>query len=305
MGLLSVLFRLIFTIFLVGVAGGIFIVVIGLLAVLTHVPIWSLLCFAAFLLTLVSFVLFGLARVTSILCFAFVVFFAVALGVSFATLDTVYVQENIDAQIRAHAGVALITGSTRGIGFDVAECLIRNNWTVFLHGRSVAAMREAAAKLPQGPGAAVVVEKGAELDSFEQVREFAAAVLKHPQGEKLSAAFFNAGVGYPMKDKSKDGQLDWITQTNYLSHELLFDLLSGPLTRNKGRAVHVSSANGAGATTMGDDDLLDFRRSVAYTDAYGRTKLLQVIGAMAASKRHPKIRVTVEKCIFDFCLVFL
>jgi hypothetical protein len=51
------------------------------------------------------------------------------------------------ATIGAAPGVALVTGSTRGIGHAVARTLLEAGWTVFLHGSSLESMQAAASSL--------------------------------------------------------------------------------------------------------------------------------------------------------------
>lgn len=154
-------------------------------------------------------------------------------------------------------------GQVRCFYTVVAFCFDRFEHPVFLHGRSQAAMKEAASNLPKGPGSAIVVGVGADLSSFADVRAFVKAVLAHPDSKKLSLLLFNAGIGNPPNSdvRSADG-FDFITQSNYLSHELMFSLLQPIVSANRGTVVHTSSGVASLVPFLTHSEITDFKKSV-------------------------------------------
>jgi hypothetical protein len=189
------LFRLAVTIIFGGLFGMVYPVVVAHMATTTHAPVISIVSLLSFLAAAVVFVLTGFSkhfRLVSILC---AVAFAAMFGVSYGTETSLYKEQKIDELLHKNAGVALVTGSTRGMGVDVVHELVEAGWTVFLHGRSSASMRGVQKQLPKGPGKTIALDVGADLTSFSEVNSFADAVLAHPLSEKLSLLILNAGMG--------------------------------------------------------------------------------------------------------------
>lgn len=88
---------------------------------------------------------------------------------------------------------ALITGGSKGIGYGIAESLIKEGWHVAITGRSSSSLDEAVNKLKQ-------LNKDHVIGVLADVRNFAqqqAAVdqVLHTWGQ-LDALIANAGVGY-------------------------------------------------------------------------------------------------------------
>jgi hypothetical protein len=160
MGFLGVLVRLVVVAFLYGAVGLFFPVFIAHLAIIGHLPALTLVSFGLFLLSTILFIVFGFGRAVRWTLFLFFLTFAVALGTSLATLEKKYDEENVAALLRnpglcfvcffcfvfflfcflkkkkkKKKGFALVTGSTRGIGFEVSKELIASGWTgsLFLH----------------------------------------------------------------------------------------------------------------------------------------------------------------------------
>lgn len=89
--------------------------------------------------------------------------------------------------------VALVTGGTKGIGYGVAEALVRENVNVAITGRSKASADEAASKLNRlGQGEAIgLVADARNLADQQKVVD---AILK--KWGKLDVLIANAGIGY-------------------------------------------------------------------------------------------------------------
>jgi len=85
----------------------------------------------------------------------------------------------------------LITGSTRGIGFAIANALLQQGATVGLHGRSAASVENAAQSLPHHSGRLITLH--ADLAEPEN----AAVVLRDfvKQADRIDGLVNNAGTG--------------------------------------------------------------------------------------------------------------
>ncbi len=168
--------------------------------------------------------------------------------------------------------VVLITGSTGGLGREVARRLAARGAHVIVHGRS----RERGTALVEeiereGVGSARFY--AADLASLDQVRELGREILR--DYDRLDVLLNNAGIGSapPERLLSEDGH-EYRFQVNYLSHFLLTRLLLPRLTESApSRIVNVSSL--AQAPIDFDDVMLekDFRGG----RAYAQSKLAQVM----------------------------
>ncbi len=168
--------------------------------------------------------------------------------------------------------VVLITGSTGGLGREVARRLAARGAHVIIHGRN----RERGTALVdeierEGVGSARFY--AADLASLEQVRGLAHQILR--DYDRLDILVNNAGVGSAPDERllSEDGH-EYRFQVNYLSHFLLTRLLLPRLVASApSRIVNVSSL--AQAPIDFDDVMLekDFRGG----RAYAQSKLAQVM----------------------------
>ena len=149
--------------------------------------------------------------------------FALA-GLVGASLVTVPIA---DAQSPARPGpdqqVVLVTGSTSGLGREVARRLASLGAHVIVHGRN----RERGMALVdeigrEGKGSARFY--AADLASFDQVRDFGAAILR--DYDRLDVLVNNAGIGSAPNERllSEDGH-EYRFQVNYLSGFLLTHML--------------------------------------------------------------------------------
>ncbi len=168
--------------------------------------------------------------------------------------------------------VVLITGSTGGLGREVARRLAARGAHVIIHGRN----RERGTALVdeierEGVGSARFY--AADLASLEQVRGLARQILR--DYDRLDILVNNAGVGSAPDERllSEDGH-EYRFQVNYLSHFLLTRLLLPRLVASApSRIVNVSSL--AQAPIDFDDVMLEenFRGG----RAYAQSKLAQVM----------------------------
>jgi NAD(P)-dependent dehydrogenase (short-subunit alcohol dehydrogenase family) len=167
----------------------------------------------------------------------------------------------------------LITGSTDGMGREVAMRLGALGAHVIVHGRSAARGAEVVAEINAGPGTAEFYQ--ADLANLDEVRELAArVVLNHQQ---LHLLINNAGIGSGFADGrrtvSTDGY-EMIFQVNYLAHYLLTDLLL-PVIKASAPARIVNVASGAQAPINFEDIMLE--QAFEGRTAYAQSKLAQIL----------------------------
>jgi len=183
------------------------------------------------------------------------------------------VLEGIGAASAPGQRVVLITGSTNGLGREVARTLAARGDHVILHGRSVERGAELLAEIEaQGKGSARFYP--ADFASLQQVRTLADAVLRdYP---RLDALVNNAGIALirePGRQLTADGH-EAHFQVNYLSGYLLTRLLLPRLRESApARIVNVSSLSEA----TPDFDNLMLEQDYSPWRAYGQSKLAQVM----------------------------
>lgn len=175
--------------------------------------------------------------------------------------------ENIPSQ----AGrIAIVTGSSSGIGYETARVLANKQAEVILAVRNLDKGNTALAKiLQQNPDAKVKVLE-LDLANLASVKNFAANFKANYS--QLDLLINNAGVMIPPYTKTIDG-FELQFGTNHLGHFALTGQLLSLLINTRGsRIVNVSSA----AHAMGNLDLDDLhweKRSYAKWKAYGDSKL--------------------------------
>ncbi len=179
-----------------------------------------------------------------------------------------------EAQATPRAGqqVALVTGSTSGLGHELAIRLGSMGMHVIVHGRNrERGMEVVEAITNQGVGSARFYR--ADLASFEQVREFGEAILR--DYERLDILINNAGIASTPGGRavSEDGH-ELIFQVNHLSHFLLTRMLLPRLLASApSRIVNVSS----GAQQPIDFDDVMLENGFSSGRAYAQSKLAQVL----------------------------
>jgi NAD(P)-dependent dehydrogenase (short-subunit alcohol dehydrogenase family) len=168
--------------------------------------------------------------------------------------------------------VALVTGSTSGLGHELARRLGSMGMHVIVHGRNrERGMEVVGAITSEGVGSARFYR--ADLASFEQVREFGEAVLR--DYERLDVLINNAGIASAPNGRalSEDGH-ELIFQVNHLSHFLLTRMLLPRLLESApSRLINVSS----GAQQPIDFDDVMLENGFSGGRAYAQSKLAQVL----------------------------
>jgi NAD(P)-dependent dehydrogenase (short-subunit alcohol dehydrogenase family) len=169
--------------------------------------------------------------------------------------------------------IILVTGSTAGLGREVARRLAASGAHVIVHGRNRERGMEVVSEIEKaGKGSAKFY--AADLASLAAVREFGDAILRdYP---RLDVLVNNAGIwldGRDGRQLSADGQ-EMHFAVNYLSGYLLTRILLPRLIASApSRIVNVAS----GSQTKLEFDDLKLDRNYSDGRAYGVSKLAQVM----------------------------
>ena len=178
-------------------------------------------------------------------------------------------QETIDMNDRT----VLITGSTSGLGREVAQRLGAMGATVIVHGRNEERGAEVVAAINEaGPGRAVFYR--ADLGSLAEVKALADRV--RDEHGRLHLLINNAGIGGATQEprrESADGH-ELVFAVNYLSHFLLTRELLPLLEENApSRIVNIASI----AQRPIDFDDIMMTRDYNQLGAYSQSKLAQIM----------------------------
>ena len=170
----------------------------------------------------------------------------------------------------ATARVALVTGSTDGLGREVARRLAAEGAHVIIHGRNVERGTAVVAEITSGgKGSARFYQ--ADLSSLAEVRRLASEIRRdYP---RLDVLVNNAGVITQERTLSRDGH-EMQFAVNYLAgYQLTYALLPLLETGRSPRIVNVSSIAAAPI------DFTDVMLARGFTSgrAYGQSKLAQVM----------------------------
>jgi NAD(P)-dependent dehydrogenase (short-subunit alcohol dehydrogenase family) len=166
--------------------------------------------------------------------------------------------------------VAFVTGSTDGLGREVARRLAAQGAHVIVHGRNVERGQALVAEIATaGKGSARFYQ--ADFASLAEVRRLCSEIRR--DYTRLDVLVNNAGVIVPRRQVSKDGH-EMQFAVNYLSGYLLTNLLQPLLEQGTSpRIVNVSSL---AASAIDFTDVM-LERGYSSGRAYGQSKLAQVM----------------------------
>jgi len=168
--------------------------------------------------------------------------------------------------------VTVVTGSTSGLGQELAARLASMGMFVVVHGRDETRGQEVVAQIEAAGGKARFYR--ADFASFAETRAFGEAVLR--DYDRIDVLVNNAGFGRAPNERmvSQDG-LEFRFQVNHLSHFMLTHMWMPLLTASApSRIVNVSS----GAQTPIDfDDVMLEQGTFDGGRAYAQSKLAQVM----------------------------
>jgi NAD(P)-dependent dehydrogenase (short-subunit alcohol dehydrogenase family) len=173
--------------------------------------------------------------------------------------------------------VALVTGSTSGLGHEVALRLAARGVYVIVHGRD-SERGEAVVKEIEKQGGRARFYR-ADFARLDDVREFAKTVQR--DYDRLDLLINNAGIAGARRALSADGN-EMHFQVNYLSHFLLTDLLL-PLLKKSAPARIVNVASGAQTPIDFNDPQIE--KNYSPMRAYGQSKLAQITFTQTLAER--------------------
>ncbi|MEX0886606.1 MAG: SDR family NAD(P)-dependent oxidoreductase [Phycisphaeraceae bacterium] len=182
------------------------------------------------------------------------------------------VGEPVARSASAERRVILVTGSTSGLGREVAIELASPETHIIVHGRDEQRGREVVQAIEQAGGSASL--HLADFASFDEVRALAETIRS--DYDRLDVLINNAGVWLQAQDgrrTSHDGH-EFHFQVNYLSHYLLTHLLLDRIVDSAPARI-VNVASGAQRPIDFDNVMLES----GYSDgrAYAQSKLAQVL----------------------------
>jgi NAD(P)-dependent dehydrogenase (short-subunit alcohol dehydrogenase family) len=178
----------------------------------------------------------------------------------------------------AERRVAVVTGTTSGIGKEVARGLAQQGFLVVMHGRDRARTEAAADEIRRDTAGAVEIALG-DLSVRAEVERLAAELGRYG---RLHALVHNAAVVPHQRRLTPEG-LEQTFAANVLAPWLLADRLGDKLA-----GARVLTFYGGGGTTLDLDDLQSERAPFDGWDTYCRSK--NALGALTLelARRRPQ-----------------
>ncbi|XP_046401448.1 retinol dehydrogenase 13-like [Ischnura elegans] len=182
----------------------------------------------------------------------------------------------------------IVTGSSSGIGFEVALLLANRGGQLILACRDDVAAASAVNDIKNRVKNSSVIAKHLDLASLKSIREFTDTL----EWDRVDILINNAGLVFHPFEKTEDG-FEMHFASNYLGHFLLTHLLLPKLkAAQNGRVINVSSQ----AHTVSEINLFDLNRESNYTprEAFGQSKLALVLMAGEMARRLKDTSVTIN-----------
>lgn len=181
--------------------------------------------------------------------------------------------------------LAVITGSTEGVGFEDALALSSAGWNVIIMGRNAQKGAQAISKIHQvTPKAKVSFEK-IDLANLSSIKDFAARMLA--KGDAINLLINNAGIMTPPKRLQTADGFEIQFGTNHIGHFALTAQLL-PLLRKSpdARVITVSSV----ANRDGQINFADLQSTSSYVPAkaYSQSKLANLMFAFELQRQSDK-----------------
>lgn len=178
-----------------------------------------------------------------------------------------WTSENIADQT---GSVAIVTGSSSGIGFEAARVLTHKNATVIMAVRDPQKAEKAIGKIKAQKKNADVAFMLLDLASLESVKNFAAEFSQ--KYSRLDLLINNAGVMIPPYSKTADG-FELQFGTNHLGHFALTGRLLALLLKTPGSRILNVSSNAHKFGKIDFNDLNWEQRFYKSWVAYGDSKI--------------------------------
>ncbi|MDP8205600.1 MAG: oxidoreductase [Candidatus Electryonea clarkiae] len=178
--------------------------------------------------------------------------------------------------------IAIVTGSNTGLGFHTVRFLVEKNAKVVMACRSQEKAKTARDNiLGDFPDAGIDLIT-LDLSRQASVREFAAAYRE--KYDKLDLLINNAGVMMCPFDRTEDG-FELQLGTNHFGHFALTGLLMPTLLATENSRIVTLSSMAARSGRIDFDDLNFEKRLYKEMEAYGQTKLANLLFARELQRR--------------------
>ena len=201
--------------------------------------------------------------------------------------------ENMDYSNKQMAGkTCMITGATAGIGMHTAERLAEMGARVIVVGRNPVKTVSTAMDIRERTGNPDVDTLVADLSNQAQIRRLVGEFIA--RYDRLDVLVNNAGGFFLWRQNSIDN-IEMTFALNHLNYFLLTNLLldilqETALKETEARVVNVSSTGHIGKRLDFDD--LEMKRRYHPMQAYGRSKLANILFTKELSRRFADSGVT-------------
>lgn len=180
----------------------------------------------------------------------------------------------------AEEKIALVTGTTSGIGREVARGLLSQGYTVIAHGRSAEKLKREVEQLKASAGSDRIHTVLADLSLLSDVRRMAREVSE--RFPRLDRLIHNAAVVPKARAETPEG-LDACFATNVLAPFLLTRLLEDRLrAAAPSRVVYYT---GGGQDLFDLDDLQSKKTPYSGWNSYCQSKVACALLAQESAKR--------------------
>ena len=190
----------------------------------------------------------------------------------------------------------VVTGANSGLGYEATRAFARKGATVVMACRSLDRGEQAATEIREtiDPTGAVLNVRECDLADLASVESFAEGVRE--EYDQLHALCNNAGVMAIPRAETEDG-FEMQLGVNHLGHFALTGHLLDVLVRTAGETRVVSHSSGA--HSQGDLDFDDLHREESYAkwDAYGQSKLANLLFAYELQRRLDDAGITETKSV--------
>ncbi|TRW27591.1 SDR family NAD(P)-dependent oxidoreductase [Flavobacterium zepuense] len=186
---------------------------------------------------------------------------------------------------QTNSGLAVITGSTEGVGYEDALALSSAGWNVVIMGRNAQKGADAIDKIHRINRKAKVSFEKIDLANLSSIKAFVSRMTL--KGQAINLLINNAGVMTPPKRLETADGFELQFGTNHIGHLALTAQLLPLLRKSPGaRVVTVSSvANRAGIINFDD---LQSTSSYVPMKAYGQAKLANLMFALELQRQSEK-----------------
>ncbi|WP_411717616.1 oxidoreductase [Natronomonas sp.] len=178
----------------------------------------------------------------------------------------------------------LVTGANSGLGFEATKSFAANGATVIMACRSAERGHEAAAEIRESVGTtgATLAVRQCDLASLGSIKSFAADIKT--EYDAIDILCNNAGVMAIPRQETEDG-FEKQLGVNHLGHFALTGLLLELAVESEGESRIVTHSSGAHEAGEVDFDDLQREQSYGKWEAYGQSKLANLLFAYELQRR--------------------